>query len=378
MTIGIIAAVIGLVLLFISARYYFSPKYKKAAPCRKLKEKALEAGERYERIRRRLVELINERNQLKEQVDELAGQKEKCDAEYQNQKAEFNAGGVTEASNNDDAWWEERERLRQKLHAKEEACKKITKELAEKRSRLHEIEGNLEQGRLMEELSRETYPEAWKAYRDCVREKVKQPTAVSDEANICCPSGYWMGIVAREGGELFVAGLESGVIYLLCLDNPDVTATLKWRGKRAGPGLGGGAGIEFIFLNGPQFPCKTEEAVSDVIGGLGFDLSAGPALADYLEGLAKSGSKLAQYLDDVSGAKAKFDKLQDALKGGDSGVKEGIKQQMAAGGMSSAGSGFTGVTIPISGAGVNIGLWYTFADTCELVSWSGCRPCDGQ
>jgi hypothetical protein len=377
MTIGIITALAAALVIAVSWKYFFSTKNNLEDPCEKLRQNAVKAGERYEKWRRLVIEQINERNQLKAELAELAQKKKKCEKEYKKLKDAFNEGGVTIAGENDEAWWEERKRLREELRAKEKACKKLVEEWEKKRQRLRELEGALKQGRLMEELSRESYPEAWERYRECEkRQKEKEETPTTSEQAPCCPSGFWVGIVAREGGSLFLPGLESGVIYILCLDNPDVSATLKWRGIRVGPALGGGAGVELILLSGPQFPCKTEDAVSDVISGLGFDLSAGPALADYLEGIAKSGGKLAKLLEDSAGAAAKFEKLKNALKGSDSALKDGIKTRLSAGGMSAGTSGFTGVTIPLAGLGVNVGLWWTIPETCELVSWSGCPPCD--
>ena len=378
MTIQIISVIVILGLIFLGLKVFFSPRNNIVkGPCKKLWDAAVAAGKRYEKIREVVINQINERNRLKEEIKDLEERKRKCDEEYQKQKDEFNKGGVTIATDNDEEWWAERQRLREALNRKKEECERLTEELERKRQRLRELEGLLTQGRILEELSRETYPEALKKYRDCVkRQKEKDEVTADESEEPCCPSGYWIGIVGREGGELAIAGLESGVVYLMCLDNLDVTATLKWRGIRLGPGLGGGTGLELIFLKGSKYPCKVEDQVANVLGGVGFDLSAGPSFADYLEGLAKSGGRLTQVLDGASGAKGKFDALTDFLKGSGSAVKDGLKQRAAAGGASAAGSGFTGLTFPLGGLGLNVGLWYTIPETCELVTWAGCKACD--
>ncbi len=379
MTTQTIVLIIGGILLLWGIKVFFSPRnIGIKGPCRKLWEAALAAAERYEKIRKAVIDLINERTQLKEGIKDLEERKRKCQEDYQKQKDEFNEGGVTPVTENDDAWWEERRRLREALHAKEEECKHLSEELERKRQRLQDVENRLTQGQLLEELSRETYPEALKKYRDCIekQKEKKEVSAPNENEAPCCPSGLWIGIVGREGGELAIAGLESGVVYLMCLDNLDVTATLKWRGIRVGPGLGGGAGVELIFMKGPQCPCKVEEQVANVLGGIGFDLSAGPSLADYLEGLAKSGGKLTKALEGFSGAQGKFDALKKFLKGSGSAVKDGLKQHGAATGGSAASSGFTGVTFPLGALGLNIGLWWTVPQSCELISWTGCKACD--
>ena len=68
--------------------------------------------------------------------------------------------------------------------------------------------------------------------------------------------------------------------------------------------------------------------------------------------------------------------VKDFLKGSGSKVKDQIRQSGAAAGTSFGGSDFTGVTIPLTGIGVNFGGWYAIPETCELVSWSGCKACD--
>ena len=310
MTIQTIAIIAGGIFLLWGIKIFLSPRNTLVkGPCKKLWDAAVAAGKRYEKLRELVIRQLNELANLKEEIEDLQERKRKCEEEYQRQKDAFNEGGVTPATGNDDAWWEERRRLREALHAKEEACKRLTEELERKRERLADLEGQLTQGRILEELSRETYPEALKRYRDCVKRQKEEEASTYDNEEPCCPTGLWIGIIGREGGELLVAGLESGIIYLMCIDNPDVTAILKWRGIRVGPALGGGAGVELIFTQGPKYPCKLEEQVANVIGGWGFDLSAGPAIADYLESLAKSGGKVARVLEESSGAKAKFDKL---------------------------------------------------------------------
>lgn len=378
MTIQTMAIIIAGVLLLWGAKIFFGPRKNLVkGPCKKLWDAAVAAGKRYEKIRKLVIDQINERNQLKEEIKDIEGQKRKCEEEYQKQREEFNESGVTLVAENSDAWWKERRRMKDALNAKEEECKLLGDELERKRRRLHDLEGRLTQGLILEELSRETYPEALKKYRECEkRQKEKEEVSIDESEEPCCPSGLWIGIVGREGGELAIAGLESGVVYLMCLDNLDVTATLKWRGIRVGPGLGGGTGVELIFMKGPEYPCKIEEQVANILGGVGFDLSAGPSFADYLEGIAKSGGRLTQALDGASGAKDKFGALTDFLKGSGSAVKDGLKQRASAGGGSATSSGFTGLTFPLGGSGLNVGLWYTIPETCELISWAGCKACD--
>lgn len=379
MTIQIVAIILGVVLLLVGVKIFFSPRNGLVkGPCKRLWDEAVAAGERYEKIRKAVVDLMNERNKLKEEIEELETRKLECEREYQKLKDEFNSGGVRPPSENDEAWWEERRRLREVLRAKEEECSRLGEELDRKRQRLKEVEEELIQGRILEELSRETYPEAVRKYWECVERHsgIEEKPVGGNGEKPCCPSGLWIGLVGKEGGELAVAGLESGIVYLMCLDNLDVTATLKWRGIRIGPGLGGGAGVELIFVKGPQYPCKVEKQVASVLGGIGFDLSAGPSISDYLEGLLRAGNQIPRALEGASGAQTKFNALKDFLKGSGSAVKDGLLQRGAAGGSSAVTAGFSGFTFPLGGIGINIGLWWVIPETCELISWEGCKECD--
>ena len=102
----------------------------------------------------------------------------------------------------------------------------------------------------------------------------------------CCPSGNWIGINIFSGGILFVGGVEWGLIYLVCIDNPDRTAIVSWRGARGGLGLGAEiSGGLFLVLGGPKHPNELEKSIESILSGVDFDLSLGASWTK----LAKAG-----------------------------------------------------------------------------------------
>jgi len=225
------------------------------------------------------------------------------------------------------------------------------------------------------------------------------PGPTEAEESTCCPSGNWIGVNVFSGGTFFVGGAEWGIIHLVCIDNPDRTATVSWKGYRVGPGLGAEiSGGLFVVVGGPTHPKELEKSVESILGGVDFDLSLGASWTKLAKASVKSGRSLKQLKTVVEqlrdGSKAldkarKAGNIQEAtqIAAKNSGlVKELVRDgklgkladAAAEVGTKSALSGGqalgSGVNIPL-GVGLQVGIWNVFGVEAMLQAWDGCEEC---
>lgn len=373
---AILGIVLGAALLFFGGRYFFSPKPKD--PCKKLRKQLNDAAKRYEKYRKLILDLINKRKKLKEDIENLKKKKAELQKEYDEAKADFDSDDVVGAGE----WTPEREaerrRLKEKFTGLKKEIEKIDEEIKKKESEISDTEGKLKDAALLESIARENYPKLYKEYRDCRKKagQIKEKKAKTAEKP-CCPSGIWIGMVIREGGEVVVGGVEAGYGRVYCLDDPSVEARFKWQGLRVGPGLGGGFGAELIILKGKKNPCELRDDLESVMSGVGFDISVGLAFGDFVESLGKSGKLFKKVFEGADTFADYFKKLFEALRDNRE-LGKSIRDAIVSGGISGALGDFEGCTIPIpkGGLGVNVGLWWIVPLMCELTEWKGCKACD--
>jgi len=225
------------------------------------------------------------------------------------------------------------------------------------------------------------------------------PTSEPAPEPDCCPSGNWIGINVFSGGMLFVGGMEWGLIHFVCLDNPDRTALVAWRGARGGLGLGAEiSGGLFLVVGGPKHPNELEKSVESTLSGVDFDLSLGTSWTKLAKAGVKTGrnvKKLKAAVEQVRDGSKALDKarkagnieeatrisaknaevLKDLVRDGTAGkLADTVAEVTTKGGLSAGQTKGTGVHIPL-GIGLQAGVWYTGWINATLQSWDGCEKC---
>lgn len=214
-----------------------------------------------------------------------------------------------------------------------------------------------------------------------------------------CPSGNWIGINIFSGGILFVGGVEWGLIYLVCIDNPDRTAIVSWRGARGGLGLGAEiSGGLFLVLGGPKHPNELEKSIESILSGVDFDLSLGASWTKLAKAGVKAGTNVKSLKTAVEGVRdaskaldkahnagnieeatrisaMNADVLKQLVRDGTAGkLVDELAEVSVKSGLSGAQTQGSGVNIPL-GVGLQAGVWYTGWVSAMLQSWDGCEEC---
>ena len=216
---------------------------------------------------------------------------------------------------------------------------------------------------------------------------------------VCCPKGNWIGLNISWGGILAVAGVESGVVTLFCIEDPERMAVIKWSGTRVGLGLGGeaSAGL-FLVFDGGVHPNELTAVVPKIVGGWGWDISVGVSWTKLLKGAGKAGKnaeRLKELFEAVKEARTATKALSKARKAGSieeatkiaaahagtfkrlirEGAADDLTNLAAKTASSAKQAGGTGVNIPY-GKGLQVAGWKLVNVKAELIELDGCKACD--
>ena len=234
--------------------------------------------------------------------------------------------------------------------------------------------------------------------------KTTEPPAASTSGDeqtptACCPKGNWIGLNISWGGILGVAGAESGVVTLFCIEDPERMAVIKWAGTRVGVGLGGeaSAGLFFVFGGGVH-PSELTAVVPKIVGGWGWDISIGVSWTKLLKGAGKAGKNAERWkelFEAVKEARTATKALSKARKAGSieeatkiaakhagtfkrlirEGAVDDLANLAAKTSSSAKQAGGTGVNIPY-GKGLQVAGWKLINVRAELYDLDGCKACD--